>query len=221
MSLYNFFVGGGFWMWPILATQIIAVAIIIERAVSLYMTKTASQSRLADLLESDIKSGRIEKALDRAQGLGNANPISLVARAGAQVALDQGGREEIQSKMDEVLIAENNKLDKRIGFLSMLANVATLLGLLGTIIGLIQAFAATANANALEKSLKLTEGISVAMNTTAYGLIVAIPTLVAFAILQNRANELANDLNSASVKVFNWLSFNYESIPARTVKKRG
>ncbi|MEO0337550.1 MAG: MotA/TolQ/ExbB proton channel family protein, partial [Pseudomonadota bacterium] len=121
-------------------------------------------------------------------------------------------REEIQAKMDEVLLAENAKLERRTGFLAMLGNVGTLLGLLGTIVGLIGSFGSVASVNPVEKAAMLTQGISMAMNTTAYGLIMAIPALVMFAILQNRANRIAEDLNQGSLKVFNWLSFNYETV---------
>ena len=101
----------------------------------------------------------------------------------------------------------------------MLGNVATLTGLLGTITGMIHSFAAVAFANPAEKAALLAQGISEAMNCTAYGLIVAIPALLGYAILQNRANVLAEDLNHAGLKVFNWLSFSYEPIAARPSEK--
>ncbi|MCB0394253.1 MAG: MotA/TolQ/ExbB proton channel family protein, partial [Bdellovibrionales bacterium] len=80
---------------------------------------------------------------------------------------------------------------------------------------LIQSFASVANLNAVEKSKVLTQGISLAMNTTAYGLIVAIPSLIAFAILSNRANSLTEDLNQAALKAYNWLSFSYDGVPKK------
>jgi biopolymer transport protein ExbB len=97
----------------------------------------------------------------------------------------------------------------------MLGNVGTLLGLLGTIVGMIHSFAATANVSAVEKATMLSQGISTAMHATAYGLIMAIPALVMFAVLQNRAQRLSEDLNQGALRVFNWLSYNYESVPQK------
>lgn len=97
----------------------------------------------------------------------------------------------------------------------MLGNVATLTGLLGTITGMIKSFAAVANANPADKAALLAAGISEAMNATAFGLITAIPALLAFAILQNRANILAEDMNQAALKAFNWLSYSYDPIATK------
>ena len=117
-----------------------------------------------------------------------------------------------------VLIEENASLDKRTGFLAMLGNVATLTGLLGTITGMIKSFAAVSYANPADKAALLAAGISEAMNATAYGLIAAIPALVAYAILANRANNLSEDLNQSGLKVFNWLSYAYEPVGFKTFR---
>jgi biopolymer transport protein ExbB len=103
----------------------------------------------------------------------------------------------------------------------MLGNVATLVGLLGTITGMIKSFAAVSYASPAEKAALLAAGISEAMNATAYGLIAAIPALIAYAILMNRANLVSEDLNQGALKVFNWLSYNYESVGFKTMKKSG
>lgn len=95
------------------------------------------------------------------------------------------------------------RLEKRTHYLSSFANIATLLGLLGTIIGLIQAFQAVANANPAEKADLLSASISVAMNTTAFGLIVAIPLLLLHSVLQTKTTEIVDSLEMASVKFLN------------------
>ena len=172
-----------------------------------YFSRTAQQKTLAKGFEGDIRKGQIERVLARAQNLGKSNPISTVVQAGAQAALDMGGREEIQAKMDEVLINENSRLEKRTGFLATIGNVGTLMGLLGTVAGMIDSFASVASVNPVEKAAILSKGISMAMHSTAYGLIMAIPALVMYAVLQNRANSLAEDLNQGALMVFNWLSF--------------
>lgn len=98
------------------------------------------------------------------------------------------------------------RLEKRTQYLATLANIATLLGLLGTIIGLIAAFTAVANADPAEKATLLSESISVAMNTTAFGLIAAIPLLFCHAVLQSKTTEIVDSLEMAGVKVLNILA---------------
>ncbi len=214
-ELAKAFTDGGFWMWPILGFQIVSLAIIIERSVALFGKRQADQMSFVAGFEDNIRRGEMETVFQKAEAAKAAVPVARAVAAGAAVAKNFGGKEEIQGKMDEVLLNENALLDRRVGFLAMLGNVATLTGLLGTITGMIQAFAAVSMANPADKATILSQGISVAMNTTAYGLIVAIPALVAFAILQNRANALAEDLNQAALKAFNWLSYSYDVVTDR------
>lgn len=201
---------GGFWMWPILALQIASLAIIVERTYALFMKKKINQGQVVLGFEDSIKRGEINSTIEKAKVLEATEPVARAVLAGAKAAKVLGGKEEIQGKMDEVLLHENGLIDRRTGFLTMLGNVATLMGLLGTIVGMIGSFAAVAFASPAEKAALLAAGISEAMNCTAYGLITAIPALIAYAILQNRATLLAEDLNTASLKAFNWLSFSYE-----------
>lgn len=206
---------GGFWMWPIAAFQVVSIAIIVERTIALYMKRKTNQIEFANTFEDNVRRGELDVVITKAQAAKGVHPVAGAIAAGATVALNFGGKEEIQGKMDEVLLHENGLLDKRVGFLAMLGNVATLTGLLGTITGMIKSFAAVAQANPADKAALLSAGISEAMNATAYGLIVAIPALVAYAILQNRANQLAEDLNQGGLKAFNWLSFSYDPVSFR------
>lgn len=210
-----FFSGDAIWMWAILAAQIVSVAIICERAFALFVSRKDNQKKIAKLLTDEVRAGQLEKALKKAESISKSQPLGAVAAAGIQAAIDMGGKEEIQIKMDEVLLEETSRVEKRIGFLAMFANVATLLGLLGTITGLIQSFAGIANANAAEKAMILSKGISLAMNTTAYGLIVAVPALVMYAVLQNRATRLTEDLNKAALSLFIQLGFHNEAVPMK------
>lgn len=209
---------GGIWMWPILIIQIFTIAIAVERFVALFIKRGVNQSQMANTFEEGIRKGELKSLVEKVSAISNM-AIARATLAGAKAAQMLGGKDEIQGKMDEVLVHENTSLEKRIGFLSMLGNVATLTGLLGTITGMIKSFAAVSYASPADKAALLSQGISEAMNCTAYGLIVAIPALVLFAILQNRANELAEDLNQAGLKVFNWLSYAYE--PAGFQSLRG
>ena len=206
---------GGFWMWPIAAFQVLSIAIMVERTFALYAKRKVNQIKFVAGFEDNIRRGEIDRVITKAQGASQSEPVARAVLAGAQAAANFGGKEEIQGKMDEVLLHENSLLDKRVGFLSMLGNVATLTGLLGTITGMIKSFAAVAYANPAEKAALLAQGISEAMNATAYGLIAAIPALIAFAVLQNRANVIAEDMNQAALKAFNWLSFSFDPVALR------
>lgn len=219
-SSINAFHLGGIWMWAILLAQAFSIAIIIERVYKLFFSRQADNSAVINVFESDIKAGRLDAVIDRARSMRNDTPIAKVVEAGARAAVEMGGREEIQAQMDEVLLREGSRLAVRTGLLAMLANVGTLLGLLGTIVGLIHSFSSVAGVDAVEKAALLTSGVAMAMYTTAYGLIMAIPALVAFGLLQSRTNKLSEDLNQAALKAFNWLSFKYESVPKRTVRQK-
>lgn len=214
-ELAKAFQEGGFWMWPILGFQIASLAIIVERSIALFAKRQPDQMNYVLGMEDNIRRGEMDAVLKKAESAKATVPVARAIAAGAAVAKNFGGKDEVQGKMDEVLLNENALLDQRVGFLSMLGNVATLTGLLGTITGMIQAFAAVAQADPSTKAVVLSQGISVAMNTTAYGLIVAIPALVAYALLQNRANALAEDLNQSALKAFNWLSFTYDAVVDR------
>jgi biopolymer transport protein ExbB/TolQ len=206
---------GGFWMMPIAVFQLVTIAIVIERTYALFLVRKLNQTQFVNTFEDNIRRGELDQVVTKAQAAASTMPVSSAVVAGAVAALNFGGKDEIQGKMDEVLLHENAQLELRIPFLSMLGNVATLTGLLGTITGMIKSFAAVAYANPAEKASLLAAGISEAMNATAYGLIVAIPSLLAYAVLQNRSNHLAEDLNQAGLRAFNWLSYSYDPVALR------
>jgi biopolymer transport protein ExbB len=218
-SLYHFFVEGGFWMLPILAAQIATFAVIIERGYSLFIMRKVGENRLSRDFEDNVRKGDLEKANAQAEKMARESVLGTVVAAGTQAALHMGGREEIQSKMDAVLLTENARLTRRTSYLAMLGNTATLLGLLGTIVGMIKSFSAIANADPVERSAVLAAGISEAMNATAYGLIVAIPALVTYTILQNRAQRLSEELNENSLRALNLLAFNQDQSSAKLKSK--
>lgn len=212
---------GGLWMWFILGLQIAALAIIVERVISLYIKRKPLQRKKVLEFQQGICQGDLKTVFQTAQSLSTESSISRTVAAGTQAAINMGGKEEIQGKMDEILLEENEQIEKRTGFLAMIANVATLAGLLGTITGMIKSFAAVSNANPMEKATLLSNGISEAMNTTAFGLIVAIPTLLIYAVLTNRSQTLVEDLNQAALKAFNWLSYSFNPLEAKTARNAG
>lgn len=209
------FGAGGIWMWVILGIQVATLVIMVDRFVALFLKRKPDQMAIANSFEGDIRKGEVQKVYDQAKDCAETSPLARAVAAGSMAAMNLGGRDEIQGKMDEVLLKENAILEKRTGFLAMLGNVATLTGLLGTITGMIKSFAAVAYASPMEKATLLSNGISEAMNTTAYGLIVAIPALVMFAVFQNRSNAMAEDMNQSALKVFNWLSYAYNPLALR------
>lgn len=215
----TFFLAGGFWMWPIMAVQIVTMALIFERYYALYIKRSINAREIVDHMEKDLKSAQFDQLVSKTSRSGN-EALSALTKVGVQSTLDHSGREELEHKMDEILIEESGRVDQRLGFISMLANVATLLGLLGTIVGLIKSFTGIANASAAEKARILAEGVGEAMSATAYGLIVAVPALIAFAILQNRANSLVEDLHKAALRMYIWLGFNIDNISSKKQKAK-
>lgn len=219
-SIVGFFATGGFWMLPIAAAQVVSLAIIAERFVRLYLQRAPDLRKQASLFEADIKKGNLERVVLQARSLDRDNALRNVVEAGASAAMNMGGREEVQAKMDEVLVREQSKLEARIEFLAMLGNVGTLLGLLGTIVGMIRSFAAISQADQMTKAAMLAAGVSEAMHATAYGLIMAIPAIVMYSVLQNRVNKLSEDMTQAALRIYNLLGFHYDSVPSkRSVEK--
>ena len=211
-SIFLAFQKGGLWMWAILFFQIVSIVIIVERGWFLFFKRKISQNNYAGAFSASIRKGQLADVIQKVKKDLNEQPIAPAVQSAVQTALDCGGREEIQSKMDESLMGEVSALEQRTHFLVMLGNVGTLTGLLGTIMGMIKAFSAVTYANPAEKATLLSSGVSEAMNTTAYGLIMAIPALFMFAVLQNRSNALQEDLTEGAVRVFNLLSYNYQTL---------
>lgn len=211
---------GGIWMWAILFFQIFSLAIIAERIWFLFVKRKLGYKNYAENFAEDIRRGNVQAVVDRSQKDWDTTPMSRAIHAGAEVALNYGGSEEMQGRMDENLLVEASQLEKRTHFLVMLGNVGTLTGLLGTIVGMIKAFSAVTYANPSEKATLLSSGISEAMNTTAYGLIMAIPALFMYAVLHNRANELQEDQAQGALRIFNLLSYKYQPVVGQNSSER-
>jgi biopolymer transport protein ExbB len=135
----------------------------------------------------------------------NQAPITRIIGAGIGRLRQSQRREDIEYAMEEGMMESTPRLEKRTSYLATLANISTLLGLLGTIIGLIAAFSAVASADPSEKASLLSQSISVAMNTTAFGLIAAIPLLICHSVLQTKTTEIIDSMEMAAVKCLNLL----------------
>jgi len=132
--------------------------------------------------------------------------VSKILGYGLSRAEQRGTGDEIQMAMEEGLLEVVPRLEKRTHYLATLANIATLLGLLGTIIGLTEAFSTVSAADPAEKANMLSASISIAMNTTAFGLMVAIPLLLIHAVMQTKTSELVDTLEMVTVRLSNLIS---------------
>ena len=214
MVLVQAFREGGPFMFVILAFGLLAGAFIVERYYSLYLTvKPIPEAWLTGVREA-LMRGDFQQAEKLAQT--SKNPLSPVLIKGCQIMHKGGGEEEIQARMDEELSKAIHKVDRRTAFLSMFGNVATLVGLLGTIAGMIHSFAAVAQANPMDRATLLSKGIAEAMNCTAFGLIVAVPALVMYAIYQNKTDHIVNEITQKTAEVYHDLIFFFDRGAAGT-----
>jgi biopolymer transport protein ExbB len=201
-TVLRFFQSGGAFMYPILIVMIIGLAIAFERALYLRRANAENRELWASLLPL-LNQGKHDSAEQLAAESETA--IGRVLGFGLARARGNASRGEIEMAMEESIMEVTPLLERRTHYLATFANIATLLGLLGTIIGLIQGFNAVANVNPAEKANLLSASISVAMNTTAFGLMVAIPLLLAHAWLQSKANDLIDSVEMAAIKFLNSL----------------
>lgn len=221
MSLIEQFHAGGIFMYGILAFLILTVGFVAERSIALYILHKTPTADFRDKILSFIAKGDFQSALDyiRANET-NKTSVGKVAETGLMIRNASGGEEQLQARMDEVLTEEISRVDKRTGFLSMFGNVATLLGLLGTVTGLIASFAGIASATPTERATLLGKGISEALNSTAFGLVAAIPALIAFAVLQNKTDKIINEITETSSKIYHDILFHSEGNTEITEAKK-
>jgi biopolymer transport protein ExbB len=202
-SMVAFFQKGGMFMYPILLVFAVGMAIAVERWIQLNRMRLAN-NKLWNMLRPILVKGEFDKA----RQMVNSDKSSMAQMLGMGLAR-QGAvrrREDIEIAMEESMMEIIPQLEKRTPYVALLSNIATLLGLLGTIMGLIEAFTAVANANPAEKADLLSASISVAMNTTAFGLMSAIPLLLFHAKLTSTTGQIVDSLEMASVKALNTIS---------------
>jgi len=201
---------GGLVMWFILATSAFGFAIAFERYRVLSSALNVKKDELLNHVNSFILQGNIEKAI--ALTSQNRSPISNIVRAGLVAVMNGKSEEEIQTAMDAVALREIPRIERRIPLLSLFSNTATLLGLLGTVSGMILAFKSVATKAMAEKAAFLSAAISEAMNATAFGLLVAIPLLILFGWFSSLAQDVVDDIHEASVSTLNFILANREKI---------
>ncbi len=199
-TVVGFFQTGGPFMYPIAIVLAIGLAIAVERWV--YLTgQTVRNRRDFDKLLPLMKAQRLSEITRMTSNSGSA--MARIAADGIARRTKTRRRTDIESAMEEGLLEILPSIERRTPYLATFANVATLLGLLGTIIGLIAAFTAVASADPAEKATLLSLSISIAMNTTAFGLMVAIPLLLIHSLLQSKTSSIVESLEIAVVKFLN------------------
>ena len=202
-TFINFFQSGGPFMYPILIVLAIGLAITLERYLYLSTAKTKNRLILAKLMPM-LEKGELANAIKLTQD--SSSTVSKILGQGLANYRNARRRDDIEASMEESIMEAIPRLEKRTHYLAMFANIATLLGLLGTIIGLIKAFTAVAQVDPSLKAEILSTSISVAMNTTAFGLMVAIPLLVFYTLLQTKTTEIIDSLEMATVRFTNHLA---------------
>ena len=204
MELYhfvvNFFKEGGFFLYPIGAIFVVGVAIAIERTVYLTLETVKNRVLWAELVPH-LSAGNFKQVL--ALTSKSSAAIATVLNYGMSRIAHSRRRDDVEKAMDESLLEIIPRIEKRTHYLSSLANIAMLTGLLGTVIGLIGAFGAISSANPAEKASLLAASISVTMNNTASGLMVAIVLLLAHMFLESKTTKVIDSLEIAAVKFLN------------------
>ncbi len=218
-SMLAFFQKGGLFMYPILLVFVSGMAITVERWFKLNRIRSLNR-KMWNLLHPVLTKGDFDKArtmIDK-----DKSTISQMLEMGLARVGAVRRREDIEIAMEESMMEIIPQLEKRTPYVALLSNIATLLGLLGTIMGLIEAFTAVANANPAEKADLLSASISVAMNTTAFGLMSAIPLLLFHAKLMSTTGQIVDSLEMASVKALNSISdFNRRQFETKSENSEG
>ncbi|MES2673375.1 MAG: MotA/TolQ/ExbB proton channel family protein [Pseudomonadota bacterium] len=199
-TLIKFLQDGGFFMYPIALVLAIGIAISLERWIYLARERArnikAFDAFLPLLRTTDMEKMQMYTRESQA-------PVTRIIGCGLDMMTVSKQRADIENSMTEGMLEIIPQLEQRVGYLALLANIATLAGLLGTVLGLIAAFTAVGNANPAEKAQLLSASISVAMNTTAFGLFGAIPLLILHSLLQNKAAAITTSIQMSAVKFLN------------------
>src|ERR1700744_1169394 len=209
--IVRFFQGGGDFMYPIAVVFVVGAAIAGERYI--YLTHTAVRNRnLWNEVVPMLTQGNFRQVVQVTSKSDSA--IGHILNYGLARIQSARRRDDIEKAMEESLMEVVPRLEKRTHYLAPFAKLATLLGLLGTVMGLINAFHAVATVNPAEKANLLSASISVAMNCTAFGLMTAVPLLFIHAFLQTKTTELIDSLEMASVKFLNAVTERRPEAPA-------
>ena len=214
-TVVKFFQDSGVAIYFSLLIMAVGLAVAIERFIFLAKQR-AENRRMWDKMLPLLQNGKLDKAAALA---GSADvPIGKIVTYGIERLRSPHRREDVDAAMEEGMMEIVPRLEKRTHYIATFANVITLVGLLGTIIGLIKAFTAVANVNPAEKAEMLSASISIAMNNTAFALMVAIPFLLIHAFLQARATEIVDSLEAAKISFLNLTQRSVQTPTARAAE---
>ncbi len=219
-GIIRFFQSGGVFMYPLMFILAIGTAIIAERTLIL-MRSRVDAAALWRKLSPSLAANQYDEALKACSGPRFNKPLHHVVNTGIQGMKAARSREEIQGMTDEAVMEVMPRLEARLHYLPNLANVATLVGLLGTIMGLIDAFTAVGAADPAQKAALLAKGISLAMNTTAFGLVVAIPLMLIYTFLQAWTNRSIDRLDEYALKLLNFSGKVLQGVSANSPMRNG
>lgn len=194
----QFFIEGGAWMIPIAVVSAVALAVVAERIYAIMFVYNTDASKLYGKVSSAVSNHQDAEAIGACEKSGKSAVAHVLKNA---IASADRGEEAVTSAVEVATLEITPKVTKRTGSLGGLASIATLLGLLGTVMGLIEAFRVVAEAPADQKSVLLTKAIAVAMNTTAFGLIVAIPITLVYLMLSGTTKKILEDIDVFSLKL--------------------
>ena len=200
--LYRF-KAGGFWMYPIAMTFVLSIVFTIERFYRLFLDYYVDGKSFMFKIQNHILGNDLDGAIRTCNGAPNA-ALPKVVKAGLQRASKT--ETQIQNAVDGAALEMIPKLERRLPYLATIANIATLMGLLGTIWGLMDSFAAIGQADAAQRQELISKGISEAMNCTAFGLFTAIFTMIVHSMLSNKATRILEDIDEFGVKLVDLLS---------------
>jgi biopolymer transport protein ExbB/TolQ len=189
---------GGWGMWPILFTSVVIIAIIVERAVYLFRA-SVDKDKLLALLKSQVMSGNVQGAIKVCSG--NPTPMTRIVQAGLMKF--NKSDDEVQAAMDEAALRELPKVSARTPYLAMLSNFAVMAGLLGTISGMIKSFGSVGGNEGGNQATVLAEGISEALNCTAFGILTSLIGLLGFSLISGKTTSVIDDINEVTVQVVN------------------
>jgi len=215
-SIVEIYREGGIWMYLITLIAVMSASVFFERFYALFMKYNIDKDKFIGNVQRSIIAGDLNSAVNHCND--RSTPLNNIVKAGLIAVMNQGDESEIQTSMDVAALREIPKIEKRTPFLSLFGNVATLLGLLSTIVGLILAFKAVSSVDPAQKAALLARGISEAMNGTAFGLIVAIPSLLLGAFLTARTQSLLDDIHEVSVSTLNLILQNRDKFPSVSSK---
>jgi biopolymer transport protein ExbB/TolQ len=198
----EFYHEGGFWMHFIALSAVIGAGVTIERFIFLFFRFNINGGQFFNQIQKLVMANNIDRAIKLCNAADKA-ALARVIKAGLTRA--NKSESDIAAAIEEASLEVGPAIGKRITMMSALANIATLLGLLGTIFGMIEAFEAVATVSADQRATALAKGIAIAINTTGFGLLVAIPLLTMHIFISNLAKKISDEIDLYSVKLENLL----------------